>query len=296
MTKYHMAVIENRFSTSVRRILDADWEKLKSFFGKHVEVDAKDDVPLFSPWHFFEPKRNSDYVAGTNLWVLDYDGGNFWKTFHWFHDMGYVSLGYTTFSNKDDRQCFRVLVPILSYMGKTCVQQCKKHILSHFPQDGLDKTSLDVARFFYVPSRPKLGGFNNSQHWITSGTPLNGHCLTENYVPPAALAHPFHADLSDNEKMAAVFCLSRCRSLSERGSEPLWFNIACAMACNGFSAQEFYHVSLATWPGQHEQLLRQKWNKAMKQEGFTSYGVIINLIKKDNQYDWYIRMRDSEVS
>lgn len=287
---YTLAIVESRFSRHVTRVLDADMDKLAELFKTSIEVDSKDGVPLFSPWKYTSRERNGDAVEGTNLLVLDYDNGPPVDFIAGFFAGRYHSFIYTTFSHSKDRPSFRVVLPTRDFVGKDEIKAQRRNILAHFPPNGQDSTSMDVARCFYVPCHRK-------------GTiPIHYRTLGAYFHPNDYFKYDWKEDkllqrtseITDKERAAALFCLCRCKSLSERGSEPLWFNIACAMASNGFNREEFVRVSESTWPGQERRYICQKWDKALHHASIahTSFGVIVNLIKRDMQYAWYLKARD----
>lgn len=220
--------------------------------------------------------RLADNVIGTNLLMLDFDGEvtvtqakSIFST--------YTHLGYTSYSHmspgKNGADCFRIMLPLASFISANDLVAHRNAIYETFP--GLDISCLSLSRSFYLPSCPPERS-SVAHMWDNDGEFFDVWDFPvrepEIFTSPSIVRDFDKQKIIDSLK--GVFL----------GNEPQWFNVAVAMAANGFTEQDFCEVTIGNL--MHKKTRKDcqdKWKSAVKRvakgKGMT-VGYLINLCKE----------------
>jgi len=117
-------------------------------------------------------KTASNVVAASML-ILDYDDGTTIETVkerlhEWLH------IGYTSHSHKPEHHKFRIIIPLKTPVPIHLMKKTKYSEQSILPAlydtfKGLDLTTFDLARSFFMPSCPAANQ-HFAQSWCNNGT------------------------------------------------------------------------------------------------------------------------------
>ena len=298
----YFSLIDNIHDSAIRNHHKAPWFELVDFLfdEKHLISDTK-DVTCISPWKYkttehadYVPQRVSgevpasiensevsrvrDNVIGTSLLMFDYDGTLPLSTAGGGVFSTYAHFGYTSFSHmspsKDGKDCFRIMLPLASFVTAEQLLQRRKAIYAQYP--GLDTSCLSLSRSFYIPSCPA-----ERQHlaymWKNHGEFFD----VLDYEPEVFVPSEISAVSSappDQQKI-----ISALKSIY-LGHEPDWYKVALAMCANGFSYEQFCNVTIGgLMREKNEADCRKKWKSAQTsfdRGASISIGYLINLCKQ----------------
>lgn len=194
------------YDTELDKQLDMSWAEIcETLTAGHKTVEVKYESDMFSLCKWVDPnwKENEDgkyiYTRSGNLkkvaknvesfpvLVLDYDSGMWIDDFiakyrHLTH------VGYTSHSHTDSFHKFRVAIPLTKPIPASLLIKPKngESILPALFEvfGGLDLSSFDRARSFFMPSAPSAT-IDQAMSWSVSGEPFDWTALK--LSPPIAV-------------------------------------------------------------------------------------------------------------
>jgi hypothetical protein len=270
----------------------------------HLVTENK-DIALISPWTYktldedFTPRKTdegelwtidgkpvvarlAENVKATTMLFFDFDGDtSISQAADIFKQ--YTYLGYTSYSHmspsKERKDCFRVIVPLAQPITAQQLVDRRKAIYAQFA--GVDKSCFSLARSFYIPSTaPERKHL--TQLWKNDGELFDVLTYSpEVYIPPTHSPVVFR-EVSQNRIIESLKKI-------HLGFEPDWFKVACTMAANGYTYEQFCEVTIGhLMTNKDSNQCADKWKHALKtvQRGnSTSIGYLVNLCKQHGTWN-----------
>lgn len=303
----HFSTVENKHDSSIVNHYELPWTDLMSLLTQGHKVVQNKDTTMFGPWKFktkaddYEPRytsdgelylidgedvvgRNAFNVKSASMICLDYDGGmslEYAKNkFGQYTHVGYTSYGHKS-PEKNFKDCFRIVLPLAQEVTPDEIKEYRKSIYEW--AEGVDPSSLSIARFFFIPACPQER-VRFAQSWSNDGTDLFD--VKEFDKEPAYVESPLNAifkseGIKDDDRKWLIEKLSSIHV----GYEPDWYKMAIAFYCNGFSYNDFVHVTVSGFMKQKsERDCEKKWKQVERnvlRSGLTvSVGYLFNLLKE----------------
>jgi len=231
--------------------------------------------------------------------VVDIDGGmtidEVNERFNDLEYLGYTSYGHMTKTVTDDEgneigkefdesiHKLRLVFLLKEPVDKDELLKRKQALLKRF--EGADTSTFDRARLFYTPSCP-AHMLEHAKIWHNRGELFDLLLLEENKVK-TDLKPVERPELSNGQREAIVTGLLK----TERVEDDLWYKIASALHCNGFSVQQFIEASSVLKPSKSAFACVRKWESSKKYE--FSLGVVINFLKEHDIFIYQKRIVDN---
>lgn len=301
----NFSLFTNRYDSSVTNHQELAWSEFADVMcAGHKTTDNK-DVTLFGPWDFktdeeqFDPRLTKDNdvylidgkpvvgrlatnVKGASMICLDYDGTmsiSYAKNkFAEFTHVGYTSFSHRS-KEKHGADCFRVVLPLAEYVTAEEIVEYRDSIYKW--SEGADVTSLSIARCFYIPAcAPDRRVF--AETWKSDGDLFDVKSFDKR---PLYVESPLAALMADEVKDDDRRWLIDNLKTVYIGQEPIWYKVAIAMYCNGFSYRDFVEVTVGGMMRQKsERDCEKKWKGVERKVGRNGHsigiGFLYNILKE----------------
>lgn len=303
-TTVHFSLVDNKRDASIVNHYDLDWYEFADILTQGHKVVKSKDTIMFSPWLYktvdedYEPRRTEDgdlylvdgkpvigrlaeNVKGASMICLDFDGEmslEFAKNkFAQYMHVGYTSYGHKS-PEKNHKDCFRIVLPLSQFVTPDDIKDFRKSIYTW--ADGVDTSSLSIARSFFIPACPQ-DRVKFAQSWKNDGCELFD--VKSFDKEPAYVAPVFAVDdsMKDEERQWIVDSLASIHV----GYEPTWYTMAIALYSNDFTYHDFVRITMSGFMKQKsEHDCEKKWQAVERKVNRTgntiSAGYLINLLKE----------------
>jgi len=300
------------------KIVPMNWGELINdpVFNQHEVINDKSDATAFITANFksidddgVETRLDSDNkpfvrrcannVINYGAIIIDVDGGmTIEEAIERFGSLEY--LGYTSNSHKtkdildeegnvistefdENVHKFRLIFLLKEPIYRDELLNRKNALVTYFK--GSDESTFARSRLFYTPSCP-AHMLEHAKIWHNRGELFDLLSLEENEVK-TNLKPVERPELSDGQREAIVTGLLQ----TERVEDDLWYKIAGALHCNGFSVQQFIEVSSVLKPSKSAFACIRKWESSKKYE--FSLGLVINFLKEHDIFIYQKRVVDN---
>lgn len=184
-----------------------DWDAAVQLLTTPLEVAAKEAAPLYSPALYNgTPRRSNVNVVGMSALVLDFDNDHAGvptapddALSNLPDDISYI--WHSTFSATEDKPKWRLVIPFSRIVDpREWMWIVKGSLQMMGNDDGLDKSSGDLSRAFFVMSCPP-GGVRASG--FRAGILLDPQYLLDQAdAPPLDLSTPLHGAVASSPRPA----------------------------------------------------------------------------------------------
>jgi len=181
-------------------------------------------------------QRGKDNICSYSGVVMDFDSGITIQAIKERFD-GFEYVGYTSFSHRHNHHKFRLVFPLLHSVLVEDWELYKEALLE-FAGSGIDTSSFDTARIFFLPASPEM--FKSSRHsWYNVGEVLDISVFEKTQPKPVQPSRELSVleleakqlGLMDLEQRQVMYCLYILYNAGlDLAPEPIRFKVTSIVA------------------------------------------------------------------